>query len=90
MNLAPLLASDPGEGWFVYIWQRGTEMLYVGQSNHVLRRLGGHHVINKIDRVQPTDCLAVESFDTADEMNRRERDLIYRFKPRYNQIGKTS
>lgn len=65
----------------VYLWMRGSDILYVGNSQQVLGRLSQHGTIGKREHLQATDVLEVHHCGTVDEMLALEKKLIWRYCP---------
>jgi hypothetical protein len=67
----------------VYGWFSNNEYVYIGQSINTIRRLKRHHVVDK-------SILTIKDefhiwYCSYSELNKFERSLILRFKPRYNK-----
>lgn len=67
----------------VYIWEREGKALYIGQSRHVIHRLGGHHCI-KPELVKDGDRLLIRFTESSRSALALEKQLIEKFRPQYN------
>lgn len=71
----------------VYVWKRGNEWLYVGQSYRGLQRIvdSKHHALHNAE-IHDTDEILI-MYNLREHYARLvEVDLIRRYKPRYNKI----
>lgn len=72
--------------YIIYGWKREGNYLYIGQSIRFLRRIrNDHHVINKKEKVLPTDILDIWFCYNHEDLNKLEKKLIRELRPKYNK-----
>lgn len=68
----------------VYVWRRGSEVLYVGSAGHGFQRIAGHRVFRK-GFIEDTDTITIHYFgDSRETCLEVERTLIEEYRPKYN------
>lgn len=68
----------------VYTWERDGKPIYIGSTNNLLARLGGHHVIGVESPFLEGDRVAVVLHETLDDARVAEATLIWRHTPMFN------
>ncbi len=79
------ILNQPG----LYAWFRGKECLYIGRTMNGLRRLLRHEVIDRVDKVRPTDVFKffpLGPLAYTNELVWLEHYLIHRYQPKYNKF----
>ena len=77
-----VLANSDG----AYLWKRGKRVLYCGSSTAALRRIAGHNLIDKIERVLPNDIFEIWVTKEGENSLALELELIREFAPKYNTV----
>lgn len=70
----------------VYVWRRGSDVLYVGRSSEGLRRILNprHHKLHAIEHADTVEFIPAGTVNNAIQL---EADLIERMEPRFNLIA---
>lgn len=72
----------------VYGWRRGAIYLYIGQSKNGIGRIfSSEHAINNEEPLLDADIIDIWLVELKD-LKKVEKELIRKFKPRYNVQGK--
>lgn len=74
-----------GQG--IYFWMRGDEILYVGVSRRIFKRIFAHQIIGYEESFQEGDVVKIWMFPNISyyDLELIERSFIKMHSPRYNQ-----
>ena len=72
----------------VYVWRRGTNILYVGMTaKSVLHRLCTHDTVDIVEPFQQDDAIEVHLCDSITDARELEGFLLVRHYPKYNSVN---
>jgi hypothetical protein len=72
------------QGPGVYLWRRGDEVLYVGQTSNFMGRLYSHNRIGRVEKMLPSDVVELIPTENSQDCGDLEQQLIRRHLPKYN------
>ena len=72
----------------VYVWRRGSNILYVGMSiKSVLHRISTHDTVDVVEPLQQDDAVEVHFCDSATDARELEGFLLVKHSPKYNSVS---